>query len=74
MNIALKILKFFLVAADIYRQPWTKFPNEIQNFDFFRTPYGPHSKSPFSSEQEISFGRRTHFFGFLGPLEFLIFL
>ena len=32
-----KLLKFFLVAFDLYTQPWTKLQNEIQHFLFFRT-------------------------------------
>ena len=32
-----KLLKFFVVAFDLYTQPWTKLQNEIQHFVFFRT-------------------------------------
>ena len=36
-----KLLNFFLVAFDLYTQPWTKLQNEIQHFVFFRTGYPP---------------------------------
>ena len=40
-KISPKTPEIFLVAFDLYTQPWTKLQNEIQHFVFFRTGYPP---------------------------------
>ena len=51
---ASKLLKFLLVAFDLYTQPWTKLQNEIQHFLFFRTGYGATQRMSHSTVKECN--------------------